>query len=128
MTKAQDIYPTAEFNVHIAPDVTVQANNLLALIFENLLDNAVYHNDAETPRVTVTVEEQSQFIRTRIADNGPGMPQEKDRFFEPGESGDRGLGLYLVNRLVEQYGGHLTFQENEPQGTVAIVDLPQTTS
>jgi len=62
------------------PD-TVLANEMLASVFRNLLNNAVQHNDTDAPEVTVTCEETDDRIRVRVADNGPGVPDaEKTRY------------------------------------------------
>ncbi|MFA9518381.1 ATP-binding protein [Halopenitus sp. H-Gu1] len=126
--EVQQLFPAAEFETRIPRNVTVQANDLLFTVFENLLDNAIRHNDADTPNVTVTVKERSHTVQTRITDNGPGIPEPKERFLDPGEVGDRGMGLYLVSQLIKRYNGDITLEENEPHGTVVVITLPKAES
>ncbi|WP_276299066.1 response regulator [Halorussus lipolyticus] len=100
------------------PNVSVQANELLSSVFGNLLSNAVRHNDAPDPSVEVEVEERESRVLVRIADDGPGVPeQRRDEIFGKGEMGPEssgtGIGLYLVHTLVEQYGGDV-WVENRP--------------
>jgi PAS domain S-box-containing protein len=113
------------------PDVEVRANDLLASVFRNLLNNAVQHSDRDEPTVTVSADllRGSHRVRVRIADDGPGIPAELNGdVFGKGETGlestGTGLGLYLVESLVDHYGGAVWVEENEPRGTVVVVELP----
>lgn len=104
----------------IPDNVHVRADDLLPAVFDNLLSNAVEHNDATHPRVRVTVERRGEVAVATIADNGPGIPETNtDRVFEPGRKRDRsfgqGMGLYLVDTLVDHYGGSV-WVENGQQG------------
>jgi signal transduction histidine kinase len=110
------------------PDVTVLADDMLESVFRNVLNNAVVHNDEELPEVSVTATADDEVVRVRVADNGPGIPDEqKARIFEEGEKGldsdGTGLGLYLVQTLVERYGGAVWVEDNDPKGSVLVVEL-----
>jgi len=68
-------------------------------------------------------------VTIRIADNGPGIPDErKERVFGRGEQGlesaGTGVGLYLVDTLVERYGGSVRIEDNTPCGAVVVLTLP----
>ncbi|MDS0476081.1 HAMP domain-containing sensor histidine kinase [Natrinema sp. 1APR25-10V2] len=113
------------------PDVFVRADDLLARVFGNLLSNAVEHNDAETPRIEVTVEPGPDTVRFEIADNGPGIPDsELESLFDRTESrgSTHGLGLYLVSQLVDRYGGPVELVETGPAGSRFAVELPAASS
>lgn len=122
-------YPNADITVpEPVPDVTVAANDLLSSVFHNLLTNAVEHNDRAVPEVTVETTVMDDRVRVYIRDNGPGIPDEhKDRIFGRGETSlddpGTGIGLYLVETLVEQYGGAVWVEDNEPTGAVFVVEL-----
>ncbi|MFB6085238.1 MAG: PAS domain S-box protein [Halodesulfurarchaeum sp.] len=112
------------------PDAVVLADGMLESVFRNLLQNAIVHNDEPDPTVTVSVTGGENLITARFADDGPGVPDDrKDAIFEKGEQGlesdGTGLGLYLVNTLVERYGGSLRVEDNEPRGSVFVVELPR---
>jgi signal transduction histidine kinase len=126
---ARETYPDARFHVPTEiPPVSVQANEMLESVFRNLLNNAVQHNDKETPEITVTVEEHAATVHVRVADNGPGIPDpQKDGIFGKGEKGldssGTGIGLYLVNTLVESYDGAVWIEDAEPEGAIFVVEL-----
>lgn len=110
------------------PDVEVVANDMLDSVFRNLLTNAVRHSDRGSPGVTVSVEEMGRDVEVSVADDGPGVPDDrKDSIFGRGEkeedSGGTGVGLHLVKTLVESYGGEVRVEDNEPRGAVFAVTL-----
>ena len=112
------------------PDVDVRANEMLSSVFRNLLNNAVQHNDKETPIVEVTAEERDDDVYIEVADNGPGIPEpQRERIFGKGErsleSSGTGIGLYLVQTLIDQYGGEIRVENNEPEGAVFTLTLPK---
>lgn len=111
------------------PELTVEANDLLPSVFRNLISNAVQHNDSDEPVVRIGVTTADGHVRVRIADNGPGVPDAiRDEIFHDEvrgiESAGTGMGLYLVSRLVQMYGGSVWLEENEPRGSVFVVELP----
>lgn len=113
------------------PDVKVFADDMLNSVFRNLLKNAIQHNDKENPEVTISGTVTDETVEIRVADNGPGVPEaEKDVIFEQGEKGfesqGTGLGLYLVDTLVNRYGGDVWIEDNEPEGAIFVVNLPIT--
>ena len=127
--KARENFPEAEIGIDgELPAVEVRANALLSSVLTNLLNNAVQHNDKETPAVTVSVEHSGETVGIRIADNGPGIPDEhRETLLGRGEKGldsdGTGLGLYLVDTLIDAYDGRLTIRDNDPEGTVFLVEL-----
>ncbi|WP_152041637.1 sensor histidine kinase [Salinigranum salinum] len=110
------------------PTVKVIAGGMLPSVFANLLSNAVRHNDAETAEIHVTVAVDAREVVVRVADNGPGIPDEKkEQVFEPAskraDSPGDGLGLALVRRLVDSYGGRVWFEDAPGGGAVGCVAL-----
>lgn len=118
--KVQSVHGDA--NITIATDLPlgleVFATELLSSVFRNLLNNAVIHNDKPTPAVVVDVSVQEETVIVRVADNGPGVPDsQKDEIFGRGEMGlespGSGIGLYLVDTLVEMYGGEVEIEDRQ---------------
>jgi signal transduction histidine kinase len=130
LAAARESYPGATITVTgDLPSVHVTANDVLGSVFRNLLNNAVQHNDTESPTVTVAVRERDDAVRVRVADDGPGVPADRrSELFGRGEKGlessGTGIGLYLVGVLVEQFDGRVWIEDNDPRGAVFVVELP----
>jgi len=126
----RDSYPDAEISIEQSlPETTAVADELLDAVFRNLLKNAVQHNDSSTPVVVVSGELRDEHVEIRIADNGPGVADAwKDVIFGKGEQGldsdGTGIGLFLVQSLVDGYGGAVWVEDNTPSGAVFVVRLP----
>ncbi|AEA46226.1 PAS domain-containing sensor histidine kinase [Archaeoglobus veneficus] len=113
-------------NVKIPAGLKVLADDMIPSIFENVLLNAIFHNDKEEKRVDIEARAINGWVEVRIADNGPGIPDEiKEEIFKEGFKGEKtgrtGLGLYLVKTLIERYGGSIHVEDNEPEGSVFIL-------
>lgn len=118
----------ATIETEIPDGLRVRADELIGAVIENLLANAVEHNDTDDPHVRVAAERNGNRVTVTVADDGPGIPDEhKSRYLEAGEqdasSVGQGLGLYLVDTLVTRYGGEVTIGDNDPRGTVVRLDL-----
>jgi len=75
--------------------------------------------------VTVALEADGRTATVRVGDDGPGIPDDrKETVFEPRTGTDHGFGLYLVRTLVVSYGGEIRVEDNEPRGSVFLVELP----
>jgi len=131
-TEVAKLREAYEVDVHAeVPAVEVAADELLPEVFENLLVNAVQHNDAESPAVfvDVAVDEAAGVATVRVADNGSGVaPSMREELFEKGEKGfdspGTGFGLYLVRETVDAYGGDVALVEDEHSGATFAVTLP----
>jgi signal transduction histidine kinase len=126
-------YDDATFHVETPEQARARADELLSAVFENLLSNAVEHNDTDDPTVEVTVESGDETVVVRVADDGPGIPDDhKETYFAPGEQDEdsvgQGIGLYLVETLVERYDGEIDVADNDPRGSVFTVELPRPTA
>ena len=69
-----------------------------------------------------------RWLEFSVADCGPGIPEEVRRqlftpFFTTKAEG-MGLGLSLCRTVVEQHGGHLSFEDHLPRGTIFRFTLP----
>ena len=128
--KAQSAHGDAEFTVEgeLPDELTIKANEMLSSVFRNLLNNAVTHNNKETPKVVISLELAAETTQVAVADNGLGIPDErKEDVFGRGnmglESPGSGIGLYLVDTLVDMFGGDIWIDDNEPDGSVFTVEL-----
>lgn len=116
--------PDVTVETDVPADCSVRGDELLRYVFENLLRNAVQHNDADEPVVEVTVTTTDHTVSVRIADDGPGIePERREIVFDPEENASRGLGLYLADTLVTEYGGSISIEDSELGGAAFVVDL-----
>ncbi|WP_277543110.1 PAS domain-containing protein [Haloarcula laminariae] len=109
------------------PSTAVVADGMLASVFRNILANGIQHNDSAVPQLRVWVQTTGDRVTVHIADNGPGVPDDrKDEIFGRGEKGlessGTGLGLYLVDTLVDRYGGDVYVTDSD-EGAEFVISL-----
>jgi two-component system sensor histidine kinase PilS (NtrC family) len=111
--------------------------DLLHRVVVNLVLNAV--QAAADPRVRVEVREAmaselprgvaiDRPVMLRVADQGPGIPEElRARLFDPfvsGRTGGTGLGLAIVQRAVEAHRGLVLVDTGPGRGTTFTIFFP----
>lgn len=93
----------------------------LRQVLINLLNNA---KEATGPggQIQIAVREDRDDVEITVADDGPGVaPADRERIFDPFYStkeNGTGLGLALVRRYVEEVGGTVICEKNEPSGAL----------
>ncbi|WP_144460827.1 ATP-binding protein [Siminovitchia fortis] len=103
----------------------------LVTILGNLIDNA-FEAVQNTSRKTVElfITDIGEDIIFEIMDSGPGIPRGKEeRIFEKGYTTkcemNRGFGLFLVKRALDQLNGYLTIDSEEGKGTTFTAFIPK---
>jgi len=119
-------YPFITIKVKGRGRAQVMADDSLFSVLDNIARNAVIHGKAD--RIEVAINRREDMCEVRIADNGVGIPDEiKETIFEEGfihgDTGHTGLGLHIVKKAMEKYGGYVYVEDNEPRGTVFILTL-----
>jgi signal transduction histidine kinase len=104
--------------------------NMLTLIFQNLISNAITY----TPNGEVTIGAQeikeSGSIECWVSDNGAGIPEDRlEKVFEklesdPDKKSGMGLGLAIVKQFVEAHGGQVAVSSELGQGSTFRFTLP----
>ena len=98
-------------------------------IYLNIIRNAVQAMDGKG-NLKITSSQKNGRIVTTIQDTGPGIPQEYlskvfDPFFTTKDQGKgTGLGLNIVHRLVENYGGSISVESIVGLGTTFTITFP----
>jgi PAS domain S-box-containing protein len=115
-------YPFLEITVK--GKAQVMADDALVSVIDNIIRNAVIHGKAD--RIEVTIDRSDSVCEVRIADNGSGVADEvKEKIFEEGfvrgDTGNTGLGLHIVTRAMEKYGGHIYVEDNQPRGAAFVL-------
>jgi two-component system, NtrC family, nitrogen regulation sensor histidine kinase NtrY len=104
---------------------------LLRSVVVNLIDNAAESLEHATTREIVVATRNhpdAEMVEISVADTGHGIsPQDKDKLFLPQFSTkDRGtgLGLAIAARIVAEHGGTIHVEDNHPQGSRFLIELP----
>ena len=113
------------------PFVQADKSGLTAIV-QNLLENAVKYSPEGAP-VEVSAEKQNGKLQFRVADQGRGIPDHEkqavfEKFYRLGNEETReatgtGLGLYIVNQVVKAHGGSIRVLDNQPRGTVFLLEI-----
>lgn len=95
----------------------------------NLLDNAVaVLPEGGTIALELSLDSEKENVFIKVSDDGPGISKEnKLKLFEPYFSTKKtgtGLGLAIVSTIVADHSGYIRVQDNEPSGSVFIIELP----
>lgn len=104
--------------------------NYLELIVNNLLSNAFKYTESGQS-ITVTLKEENGWLLLQISDTGIGIPINKqgkifERFYQiESEHVGSGIGLSLVQRLIELHHGRIELDSEENKGSTFSVYLPQ---
>lgn len=102
------------------------------IVLLNLIANAIKHHDSGNAKIQIKVRKLQTSNVVTVIDNGPGIEEaNRQRIFELFETlkprdevEGSGMGLSVVKRLVEQYGGNIKVESNRPRGTKFIVHWP----
>lgn len=122
-----------QLETRIEPGITCTTDPLaFSQIVFNLLDNAIKYSDTEKA-IRMELERSGDWKVLRIADSGIGIPDtlKKHVFDEFVRSTDSkvtarrgsGIGLCIVQRLVDLMGGTIEVADNQPKGSVFTVQL-----
>jgi signal transduction histidine kinase len=128
----RDEYPSAAVEVDVPEEAVVAAGDALPIVLDELCRNALRHNPAPEPecRVSITGRLAADRIEVTVADNGSGLPEfEKelltgDVMETPTQHG-QGLGLWLVQWLVEKVDGSISITASGTDGTAITISLPR---
>lgn len=106
---------------------------LLRHVYMNLLTNALKYSD-ENSEVIVRVYKKEEVIVSEVEDHGVGIPIDQQnkvfqRFFRADNvsgvvTDGTGLGLYLVQMIVQACGGKISFKSEQGVGTTFMFTLP----
>ncbi|MBD3215593.1 MAG: PAS domain S-box protein [Candidatus Lokiarchaeota archaeon] len=120
----------------------VQANELLEEIFQNILINSIKYNEEEIIEIEIRAsevndEQDDTFLRLEFIDNGIGIEDKRKQliFMKGKQSAKRskgmGLGLTLVNLLINKYAGKIWVEDrvegNYQVGSNFSILLPKST-
>ncbi|MBX0287040.1 PAS domain S-box protein [Haloarcula salinisoli] len=116
----------ATVDISVDTDRDICAGTELETAIDELVTNAVTHDPDDHTTVSLSARDDGDWVVVTVADDGPGIPPMEVAVVEAGQETPlehgKGLGLWLVNWVVTQYGG--SFQLSVDDGTVATLRLP----
>ena len=105
-------------------------------VIENLLDNAIRAIGARDGRVIIAtapgqwIDRPGEYVEITIQDTGGGMTDDiKKSIFRPFSThsqGGTGLGLVIVQKIIQEHNGEITFTSSVGLGTTFQIRLPIT--
>lgn len=121
----EEVIKNYQIDTKVRGDCTVIADEAFTSVIDNIMSNAI---NGQASHVSIKISGEGNYCWIRIADNGIGISKEKkEEVFNEGFSGSggSGLGLYIVKKTVERYGGDIRIEENTPTGAVILLKLKQ---
>jgi signal transduction histidine kinase len=135
-----DALPSASDRVapvawEVQPDMQVRGSAAaLRIVLVNLMGNAAkFTRGVAAPRVTVSAQPQAAgWLQVAVQDNGAGFaPEQAERLFKPfsrlhdsARFAGTGIGLTIVQRIVERHGGTVSAQGRPEEGARFEFTLP----
>lgn len=111
-------WPQDRLTLKLSPSSAAISSEELEIVLRNLLENAAHHAPEGTP-ILIEVATIEGKVSTTVVDQGPGIdPSEAkvafERFYRSDagrnrKHGGAGIGLSVVKRIIESYGGNVEF-------------------
>jgi Signal transduction histidine kinase len=95
----------------------------------NLLFNACEAAPVDVGQISIRLKRTGENLEIRIDDNGPGIAETvRDRLFQPfvshGKENGTGMGLTVVQKIMQDHGGDVAIEQTSASGTTFLVTLP----
>lgn len=127
--------PPKEFKITVADKLPTLNTEKIALeqVFSNLISNAVKYNKSENPTIAITCENEGDFYKFGVNDNGDGIdPQFHEKIFvifQTLEARDKvestGVGLAIVKKIIDDKGGKVWVASEKGKGTTFYFTWPK---
>ena len=123
-------HPSADIAAELPDRAVARSHETFELALNELLENAIVHNDRQAPTVETSVTAGDGVVEIRVADDGPGLDEtDREALLRGAETSlehTQGLGLWLVRWTVKVADGTIDIADNDPRGTVITIRLPTT--
>lgn len=132
VAQLRDVHANAEItlSIDVDGDGTIKNGAIFQVALETAIENAIEHNDAETPRIEVTVSRSADGGEAiaEIVDKGSGIPETEWEVIKTGRETPlqhtNGIGLWLLYWSVTALGGTVSLSESGPTGSRITVEVP----
>jgi len=132
VSDARDRNPDAAITLTCEESIWIQGGPSVRIALEELVENAVEHratdDDPVEVDITATRTDETPGVRVAVHDNGPGIADHEREVIRSGTETPlkhgSGVGLWLVNWIVRNLGGRMSFPETDGPGTTVELQLP----
>ena len=95
----------------------------------NLLLNACEAVPADTGKIDVMLRRVGEKLEIRVEDNGPGIADAiREHLFDPfvshGKENGTGMGLTVVQKIMQDHGGDVVVEQTSSLGTIFRINMP----
>ncbi|AIY90614.1 sensor histidine kinase [Geoglobus acetivorans] len=115
----EDVARNYHIDFEIKGDAEVIADAGIYSVLDNLISNSIKHGKSE--KMSFEIKDEGEYIHVVVKDYGTGISEtDIDKIFEEGFSlsGSTGIGLYIVRKLMEKYGGRVYAESSDRDGAV----------
>ncbi len=128
--------PNIEVTIDTSLPTIVTEPTRIQQVIQNLLSNAIKYMDKPEGKIRFGCVAEGNAWRFSVADNGPGIEERHfDRIFQlfqtlvPRDKVEStGVGLSLVKKIVEMYGGRIWVESRMGEGSTFFFTLPRNTT
>ncbi|ACF12493.1 multi-sensor signal transduction histidine kinase [Chloroherpeton thalassium ATCC 35110] len=114
------------------PNIIAEKTRMMQ-VFQNLISNAVKYNDKEHGEISIGHVENGETWQFYVKDNGPGIDEKyHEKIFQifqtlapRDEHESTGIGLTIVKKIIEMYGGTIAVESTMGKGTTFWIELPK---
>lgn len=131
----EDVSMNLDVPIWICTNMPILSINKLRIyqVFANLVSNSIKHYDKPGhPMIKVICEEFEHHYRFEVQDDGPGIDRQyHEKIFEifqtlkTNEGNNTGMGLTIVKKIIEHYGGRIWVESEKGNGARFVFDLPK---
>ena len=131
----EDLPVRTQIQITVTDDLPIVTGHRTRLrqVFQNLVENAIKYMDKEVGRIAIGCVEAGEQWHFSVADNGPGIAE---KYFEKvfqifetlaprDQTGSTGVGLALVKKIVEDWGGKIWLESTVGEGSTFHFTLPK---
>ncbi|MFX1567378.1 MAG: sensor histidine kinase [Promethearchaeota archaeon] len=134
-------FPKKEIEINMYPNhgnLYIMANELLSEVFENIIINSIYYNRNRVVKIEVVASiieiHHKNYVKIEFKDNGIGIDNNRkqvifqETHLKNKQSNGMGIGLSLVARVIELYGGEIRVKDHiegdSTKGSNFIILIP----
>ncbi|CQR53224.1 MULTISPECIES: PAS domain-containing sensor histidine kinase [Haloferax] len=128
VSRAEATYPEATMRTDIETGLNARVDSRVGAALDELIANALKHGGETVDIDVCRTEDDDSKLVVRVADDGPGIPDEEWRVIKRGEETPlehgTGMGLWLVHWVVKKSGGSMELEASPSGGTAVTLKLP----